>query len=242
MKRHFNIETFGSGSTGNCYRISNGDTTLLVECGLRFKEIQQKSKFTLSSVDACLLTHEHKDHSFAVKDILKSGIPIYLTKGTREALHLSSPHFMEFGEVKNNIYPDVHIGSFIVRPIKTIHDAKEPVGFMIWCKLTGQSLLFVTDTADFPYRFNNINYLMMECNYIKRSIDQSVMSDRVNIKLRKRIINSHMSLERFIRFLSRNNIDPIKQIYVLHLSDQNSDADEIKRTIQSYTGKEVIIC
>lgn len=54
------IEVLGTGSSGNCYKISNGKFALLLECGLPFKVIQKKLNYKLTrEVDACLITHEH---------------------------------------------------------------------------------------------------------------------------------------------------------------------------------------
>lgn len=54
------IEVLGTGSSGNCYKISNGKFALLLECGLPFKKIQKKLNYKLTrEVDACLITHEH---------------------------------------------------------------------------------------------------------------------------------------------------------------------------------------
>lgn len=54
------IEVLGTGSSGNCYKISNGKFALLLECGLPFKVIQKKLNYKLTrEIDACLITHEH---------------------------------------------------------------------------------------------------------------------------------------------------------------------------------------
>ncbi|MBE6905334.1 MAG: MBL fold metallo-hydrolase [Ruminococcaceae bacterium] len=68
------IDVIASGSTGNCYLISDGKTKLMLECGIRFKKLQQAVGFTLSSISGCLITHEHKDHSHSVSDLLRMGI------------------------------------------------------------------------------------------------------------------------------------------------------------------------
>lgn len=53
------IEVLGTGSSGNCYKISNGKFALLLECGLPFKKIQRKLNFRVSEIHACLISHEH---------------------------------------------------------------------------------------------------------------------------------------------------------------------------------------
>jgi len=53
------IKTIGSGSSGNCYLANFNGTQILLECGLPFKVIQKALNFKLSSIEACLVTHEH---------------------------------------------------------------------------------------------------------------------------------------------------------------------------------------
>lgn len=53
------IEVLGSSSAGNAYIIGDGHTSLLLECGLPFREMQIKSNFTVANVDACLISHLH---------------------------------------------------------------------------------------------------------------------------------------------------------------------------------------
>ena len=82
------IETFASSSTGNAYRISDGHTTLLLECGIPFRKLQKYSGYALSEVSACLITHEHGDHAKAVGNLIDFGMPIWCSQGTAEKLSI----------------------------------------------------------------------------------------------------------------------------------------------------------
>jgi len=53
------IKVIASGSTGNAYEISDGNTHILLECGMPFKKLQQAMKFNISKLSACFVTHEH---------------------------------------------------------------------------------------------------------------------------------------------------------------------------------------
>jgi len=83
------ITVLASSSKGNCYRISDGSTPLIIECGISFKNIQIGLNFKTYEIAGCLLTHCHHDHSKAVKDVMKAGIDIYTSRGTIDALGLS---------------------------------------------------------------------------------------------------------------------------------------------------------
>lgn len=231
------IEVIASGSAGNCYKVSNEDTTLLIECGIPYKKIQEALNFKTMDIDGVLVSHEHGDHSKACKDLIKAGVNLYMTKGTKEALKLDSHRvkgFKNFGDS----YFDVDIGSFIIKPFKTIHDAKEPVGFLICDILAKEELVFITDTQYSIYSFSP-DYFMMEVNYDKETINDN---PGLNDKLRERIKKNHMSLDTAINLLERSDLSRLKKIYVLHLSDANSDAEVIKYRLQELTGVAVEIC
>ena len=106
------IEVIASGSSGNCYKINNEDTTLLIECGIPYKKIQQTLNFKVTDVDGVLVSHEHVDHSKACKDLIKAGVNLYMTKGTKEALKLESHRVKTFEKSNYSTYRWVEIGSF----------------------------------------------------------------------------------------------------------------------------------
>lgn len=245
------IQVLSSGSKGNCYKVKTSDTTLLIECGISFKEIQKKLNFKVSEIDACLITHSHKDHSKAVKDIMKYGIYCFMTRGTAQELDLLNHHrvvrlnkknYLSLEEIKKEEYKTIDIGSNVILPFQSIHDTLEPVNYFMLDCINDETLLFVTDTAYIPHRFERIDYLMIECNYVKETIDENVRLGKLDINLRNRIVNSHMSLETVLGFLKANDLSYLKKIYVMHLSDNNSDAETIKYEIQKLTGKSIYIC
>ncbi|HEK4983654.1 TPA: MBL fold metallo-hydrolase, partial [Clostridioides difficile] len=60
------IKILGSSSRGNCYLLQLENETLILECGVSYKEILKGLDFSLENVVGCLVTHEHKDHSKAI--------------------------------------------------------------------------------------------------------------------------------------------------------------------------------
>ena len=53
------IEVLGSSSAGNAYIISDGESSLLLECGLPIRELQLKSNFRIAQMSGCLISHLH---------------------------------------------------------------------------------------------------------------------------------------------------------------------------------------
>lgn len=226
---------FASGSSGNCYRITDGRTPLLLECGIQYKQIQKGCGFRLSEIKACLISHEHFDHSKAVKDIMRAGIDCYISAGTAEALGLSG-HRLHIIKAKQQF----RIGTWTILPFDTQHDAAEPLGFLL-ANQDGDKLLYATDTYYIRYRFRGLTHIAVECNYSLDILKRNVEAGAVPKELKSRILKSHFSLENVKRFLQANDLSRVQEIWLLHLSDGNSDAERFKQEIQELTGKMVFI-
>lgn len=236
------IEVLGTGSSGNCYKVKIGKATLLLECGLPYKVIQKKLNFKISEIDACLVTHEHMDHAKAIKDLMKAGVDCYMTKGTAEALGINGHRLKTFRPFEKARYYSEVLKNLIIVPFEAVHDVAEPVSYFIKTRDDKESLVFVTDTAYLKYKIPECDVLMIECNYVKAKLDENVRLGNINTNLRNRIVKNHLSLESLVEALRAASLDRCKKIYLLHLSDGNSDEKLIKRTIQERTGIEVVVC
>jgi phosphoribosyl 1,2-cyclic phosphodiesterase len=53
------IKIIGSSSHGNCYVLESETGSLLIECGIQYKKIQQALNFDISSIQGCLVSHDH---------------------------------------------------------------------------------------------------------------------------------------------------------------------------------------
>ena len=101
--------------------------------------------------------------------------------------------------------------------------------------------MFGTDTFYLRFKFKGLTHIMLECNYSLDILRQNVKDGRVDLHTKNRIIKSHMSLETAKAFLRANDLRRVEQIYLLHLSDQNSHAERFKQEVQGITGRPVII-
>ena len=122
-------------------------------------------------------------------------------------------------------------------PFDTVHDAAEPLGFLL--TLGPERLLFATDTAYVKYRFPGLTHIAIECNYDLGILKQNVAAGLVEREVKKRILRSHMHLGNVKQFLRSNDLSRVQEIVLLHLSDDNSQADRFRREVQQLTGKEV---
>ena len=228
------FKVLASGSSGNCYRISDGQTELLLECGISLRQIREGLDFRLSSVAGCLCTHLHQDHAKSCKDLLRAGVDIYTSQGTIDALGLTGHRVHAVAALQW-----FSIDTWRILPFGTEHDVPEPLGFVL--ESSGDRALFATDTAYIRYQIPGLTHVLIECNYDLDVLNESVKEGRVDPAVKRWIIRNHMSLQRLKAFLLANDLSRVKQIWLLHLSADNSDMGRFKREIQALTGKEVYV-
>ena len=131
MSLRFRI--LGSGSAGNAALLQTDDTKVLVDAGFsarRLNTLLAESGESLASINAIFLTHEHGDHSAALKGLAKHPhIQVFANASTSRTLQRSLKHriswqIFETGSTFN--FRDLEITAFSVP-----HDAQDPVGFSI---------------------------------------------------------------------------------------------------------------
>lgn len=229
------IKTLASGSSGNAYLIDDGVTQLLLECGIKFKDIQKALKFKTSNLAGCLISHEHKDHSKALRDVLKAGIDVYTSQGTIDQEGIEH-HRLKPIKAKQQF----KIGTWSILPFDVQHDVAEPLGFLLMNQ-QGEKLVFATDTYYVKYKFKGLTHIMIECNYSLDILNENIESGRVHPAMKRRLIKSHFSLENVKEFLKANDLSKLQEVHLLHLSDSNSNEEQFKKEIQELTGKPVYV-
>ena len=206
------FEALASSSSGNAYVVTDRDTRILLECGVSHKKLQKLSGFSLNEFQACLVSHEHKDHAKAVADLISRGMAVYMSEGTADALETDAVNLVEHMEQFN-------VGSLDIVPFTTFHDAAEPLGFLIKSRVDGDVLAFATDTVNLRYKFPGLNILAIEANYDKHILERC---ERMPEKVRYRISNAHMEIDTLCDYLRSLDLTQCREIHLLHLSDATS--------------------
>lgn len=219
-----------SSSHGNAYTISDDCTNILLECGASFKKMQNLCGYRLYAVNACLVSHEHKDHSKCVDKIIKAGVPVFLSQGTAAALEL--PEEILDMAIEMEAGKQFTIGSMDILPFQTFHDAMEPLGFLIQSRVDGDIFAFATDTVNLPYTFPGVNILAVEANFQQDILDRC---ERMPEKIRHRVACSHMEIDMLCKCLKRMDLSRCREIVLLHLSDGTSHEgqfiNKVKRVV-----------
>jgi phosphoribosyl 1,2-cyclic phosphodiesterase len=228
------IKCLASGSSGNAYYV-DGESPLLLECGIPWKQIQQGLNFQTSSLVGCLVSHSHGDHAKSVKDVTKAGIDCYMSPETAEAIGISSHRIKTVRALEQ-----FKVGTWTILPFDVVHDTPGSLGFLMASK-SGGKVLYLTDTAYCRYRFSGLTHILIEANYSLDILRENVTNGTVPVELKNRLLRTHFSLENVKGFLRANDLSKVREIHLLHLSDGNSDAARFKREIQQLTGKPVYI-
>jgi len=226
--------SLASSSHGNCYVVSDGETAILLECGISFRRIKKDLGFDLSAIRACLVSHEHKDHAKSVMDLIKSGVEVFASEGTADALDCDL-----ITAVADRV--QFQVDSLEILPFATFHDAAEPLGFLVYSRVDGERLAFATDTVNLGYRFPRVNLLALEANY-----DAAILArcERMPAKVRKRVTNSHMEINTLCRYLRTLDLSVCRTLYLLHLSNAASNEGHFINRVRQVVPRhvEIVIC
>lgn len=224
------IKVLASGSSGNCYLIGDGKSRLLLDAGIKIELISAACDYRLSELAGCLITHCHKDHSRVAEDLERRGVKTFGTvdmvnKGfkIKAACHMNS----------------FSLGTWDIVPFRVEHDCP-CYGYKLTSVATGDQLVYITDAAGIPYKFKDINYWLVEANYSLPILDEQVRHG-MDIHRANRVIDTHMAIEDLEAYFEDIDTSMANAIYLCHLSNDNSDAEDFRERIRRVTGAPVYV-
>lgn len=215
-----NLRVIATGSSGNCYVLEGLSSALIIEAGATPERVFRECDVKTRNIAGILITHEHGDHAGHVRRWLKLGFHVYMSKGTRDALRLEDSRYTH----TLTQWEPYQIGEFVVRAFPAVHDAAEPVSYIIEHPDCGR-ILFATDTGRMNYTFAtaHIRHLIIEANYSENLIDNNVGCGYILPALAKRIRESHLSLTQCCDYVARHNNKDLETVVLVHLSGDNAD-------------------
>lgn len=234
------FQSFGSGSSGNCYFIGNSCRGILIDAGIGVRTIRRNLKnlgLDFEHIWGVFVTHDHADHIKAVGPVgEKHHVPIYTTKTIHEGIHksycvteklYSSKKYIEKGET-------VKVGDFTVTAFHVSHDATDCVGYTV--EYQEKRFTFATDLGyvneEVKAHAEMADYLLIESNYDEQMLRQGPYP----VQLQERIIadTGHLSNDQCGKFLSGHYNKRTKHIFLCHLSRENNHPDIAYTTVQNY--------
>ena len=222
-----------SGSSGNCFYVSNGNEGILIDAGINAKQICEKLNEVgkkASSVKAIFLTHEHIDHVRGT-DVFarKFNIPIFVTKGTVENCFICSENNL-VKIIKNN--DCVNLFGMKIEAFSKSHHAADPVSYNVYFK---RKISIITDAG---YGCKNIrkhisgsDFLIMEANH-----DEKMLENGPYPYFLKNLIKSdvgHLSNRQAALCVLEHSSKKLKNIVLAHLSKINNNPALALKTFSS---------
>jgi len=214
----------GSGSSGNAAAVTDGRTTLLVDCGFSAREMTRRltcSGIAPSGVSAILVTHEHSDHIKGIDVFVRRHAPgctVYASAGTRRLCTLGADVDVQVVRCGDSIT----IGSIGVIPFRTSHDAAEPLGYRF--DAGEDSLGIVTDTGVLtPHAAEalaGVNLLGLESNHDVQMLERGPYPAFLKRRIRSR--SGHLSNADAADALETIASEQLVHLFALHRSRTNN--------------------
>lgn len=227
---------YASGSSGNMYTVTDGQTTVMLDCGIPWKKIREALHFNTSGIGCILITHSHFDHCKSAEAAAKAGLDIYASRETLQALQISEhrKNVVEAGKV-------FVVGSWHIAPFTTVHDSPGALGFYM-VNFEGEAFLYLTDSAYSPVRFGALHTIAVECNFVDSILSENILSGAIPKFVGQRVRHNHLGLDVLLGLLRANDLSRCRMIYLLHLSNANSDELRMIEEVKKATGVPVYAC
>ncbi len=180
------VKIYGTGSDGNMSTIEDETSAILIDCGLPLNRL---NKEVIKKLQACIITHYHRDHAKYykdVKDIMQTIDDITKTK----------------------------VGNFEIETTPTSHSIKNMAAYIFNDDI---NILWGTDFYSIEKYYTDMNYLICEISYDLVTLGKAQAEGDVSFP-HYCALHSHMSLDRFLALLRHTNLATLKGIIVLHSS------------------------
>ncbi len=233
------ICSLASGSSGNCYVVSSGSVTLLVDAGISARRIRDGLSargFDPKALNGVLVTHEHADHIKGIAVLAKQGVPVFANERTLSAIRAEG---VDPGDARIFSTGDTfEVGDIAVETFPLSHDCADPAGYAF--RSGGARAAVVTDTGviteQILRQMVSSDILVLESNH-----DESVLRvGRYPWFLKQRILSErgHLSndaaAEAAAQAILRSDPSrPAKLVLLAHLSRENNFPEMARTTMEN---------
>ena len=211
------ITALGSGSSGNCYLVDLGSSYLMLDCGVRVKELM--SKIDINQIELIYLSHHHYDHDRE-----------YENKRFRAVPRIDGSINQGFNE--NRLYKQFK-GLYSMYEFNIEHGGVPNSGLVFQNHKTCETLIYATDFTNCIWNLRKFkpNVVIIECNYCK----EVVLSDD-NFNRQVENIYRHLSLDGTIKFLKTLNLSKCEEIILVHVSSNYGNPEFMRETVEAEFG------
>ena len=231
----FSICSIASGSSGNCYHIKTGNTSILIDAGISASRIVNglnRCGTDPDKVAALFITHEHSDHVNGIGPTINrlSQMQIFANAGTFSGIK------SQLGRERREVFKtgdDMKVGDIVVQSFALSHDAADPVGYSF--SHDGKIISIVTDTGVFTEEILSAtvdsDLLVIEANYDSKMLKNGPYP----AFLKQRIMSSEGHLSNKQTGDALNEIMGIEKkprcFLLAHLSKENNRPQIAEKTV-----------
>ena len=204
------LKCIATGSKGNSYILTDeSGESLILDCGVKSKDIKQALNFDFSKVSGVLVTHEHRDHSLSADEFELYGLPVF------------RPYLTEGGMDRKTL------GVYAVSSFPVEHDGEPCCGFFIR-HTNGFRMVYVTDLSfcKFVFKKQELNAILCECNYSDDYLDREQAQFEHKVR-------GHMGLKACKDFIKVNATDKLKTVVICHMSYYTLDVNQAVKEISA---------
>jgi phosphoribosyl 1,2-cyclic phosphodiesterase len=221
-----------SGSKGNAFYVSDGQSAVLFDAGLSGIEIQRRMKqrdLDPQTLDAIIVSHEHADHVHGVGVLSRRfHLPVYISPRTQNAAGaLGKLHGLQHFECGRSF----QIRQMKIRPFSLSHDAKDPAGFTIG--INGQKIGIATDlgiaTAMVKTHLQDCSVLILEANHDMEMLINGPYPWPLKQRIKGR--SGHLSNAETGRLLQELAHSRLRHIVLAHLSETNNTPEKARSAV-----------
>ncbi|MBN1846741.1 MAG: MBL fold metallo-hydrolase [Sedimentisphaerales bacterium] len=230
-----------SGSNGNSIYVETADARLLFDAGISGRRVRERlgrHGRDIESLDALILSHNHRDHVSGAGVLQRRfGLPLYVTRRSWQACaaelgpcqdirHFTAGQTLRFGETR-------------IHTVPTAHDGHDGVAFVVVEK--NRHLGIFTDLG---CRFAGLDAWIAELDglYLESNYDPDLLADGpYPAWLQRRIRGSggHLSNREAAELVRDANRGRLQFWILSHLSENNNHPDLALQTARSVCGSSV---
>lgn len=229
--------SLASGSAGNCMVVEEGETRLLLDCGLGQRDLLARLAgrgLAPEQITGILVTHEHDDHAKgAFKFAASYQIPVWLSHGTRVMAERYLPEGASLDLRVIDSHQSFQIQSLEITPYPVPHDAREPTQFVFGNGIYKLGVLTDTGTST-PYieqMLSGCDALVLECNHDLEMLRTGPYAAALKKRVGGRL--GHLDNQGSAELLARLDNRKLKHIFAAHLSAKNNTPDLARAALAS---------
>ena len=231
--------SLGSGSSGNCYYLTTGNTSILIDAGISIRVLKRTLKtfdIDIDQIDAVFVTHDHADHIKAVGNLANEYDKlVYATEKVHAGINSNYCMTSKLTERHSRIVQkdvSLQFGDLLITPFDVPHDSSDCVGYRV--EVDGVVFCLITDaghvTSTMEEQVSKANYLVLEANHDEDMLMMGTYP--AYLKGRIRGERGHLCNKDTAKLIAEHATPILKHVWLCHLSEENNHPELARKTVE----------